>query len=103
SSTPATSISLFTVGCTSGNPGDTSCFPSLASILGNPNTDSYYFDNEAANNSYFWNPSASNPTFDPSYTVNFVAADQVATPEPGTVALGMAGMAMIVALRRRRS
>jgi hypothetical protein len=93
-------LDLFTAGCSSGNPTDTSCFPTFSTIVNAPTyNDSYIFENETVTNSYFYNPSPNNPNFDPSYTVNYVSP--TATPEPSTFAIGIGGLALIIALRRR--
>jgi hypothetical protein len=109
----AVSLNLWTVGCNSGDVGDTSCFPSFSTIANNMSS-SYVFDHEGPTcnnvnspacfngpNSYLWNPSASNPQYDPSYTINFVAPTGI-SPEPATFVIGVGGLTLIAVLRRRR-
>jgi hypothetical protein len=94
-------LDLFTAGCSSGNPTDTSCFPTFSTIVNSPSyNDSYIFENETLANSYFYSPSAGSSSFNPSYTINYVSP--TATPEPSTFVIGFGGLlALMVALRFR--
>jgi uncharacterized protein (TIGR03382 family) len=100
----ATSLALWTAGCSGTNPADTSCFPSFATITGASAgfNGSYLFVNEGAVQPA-WNMNVFDPTpgstYTPTYTINYVSP--AATPEPATFMIGLGGLALVVALRRR--
>ncbi|HEY3837012.1 MAG TPA: PEP-CTERM sorting domain-containing protein [Bryobacteraceae bacterium] len=109
-------IQLWTNGCTSGTPGDVSCFPSVATVqAGVAGTPSFY-DNQcsaagmtqgdgdicAGAGIYNWFPDEGNPTQSHQYFIYTLdAATGSATPEPGSIGLLLLGASGLFAMRRR--
>lgn len=120
--TESTLIQLFTNGCSSGNAGDTSCFPSLSTVEAGINGVQTYYDNQCSAagqtqgdgdtcpgaGEYLWYPDEPPPTLVPpeahEYDIFTVAAaQQVGTvPEPGTIGMLAIGAGALAGLGYRR-
>lgn len=116
--TGSTEIMMFTNGCASGVLGDTSCFPSLATVQAGIAGTPTYYDNQCSSAGqtqgdgdvcagagvYFWYPDEGNLTqgheyyiFDPGATAS------ASLPEPTSIWLILIGFVGILAARARRT